>query len=81
VDSGAAGHAAKSIVTKSANKSSLTPLIFDVAERGADDELKFQFEAVSRMPVKERDAVRTLLEALIVKSQVTGVLEGVAKRS
>lgn len=32
------------------------------------------------MPLKERDAVRTMLEALIVKSQVTGVLEGVAKR-
>ena len=55
-------------------------LVFDAAERGADDELKFQFEAVSRMPLKERDAVRTMLEALIVKSQVTGVLEGVAKR-
>lgn len=55
-------------------------LVFDAAERGADEELKFQFEAVSRMPLKERDAVRTMLEALIVKSQVTGVLEGVAKR-
>ncbi len=27
-------------------------LVFDAAERGADDELKFQFEAVSRMPLK-----------------------------
>ena len=32
------------------------------------------------MPLKERNAVRTMLEALIVKSQVTSVLEGVAKR-
>lgn len=56
-------------------------LVFDVTERGPDEELAFQFEAVSRLPKKERDAIRTLLEAMIVKSQVAGVLEGVAKAS
>jgi transcriptional regulator with XRE-family HTH domain len=54
-------------------------LVFDVAERGPDEELAFQFEAVSRMPKKEREAIRTMLEAMIVKSQVAGVLEGVAR--
>jgi transcriptional regulator with XRE-family HTH domain len=54
-------------------------LVFDVTERGPDEELAFQFEAVSRLPKKERDAIRTMLEAMIVKSQVAGVLEGVAK--
>jgi transcriptional regulator with XRE-family HTH domain len=56
-------------------------LVFDVTERGPDEELAFQFEAVSRLPRKERDAIRTMLEAMIVKSQVAGVLEGVAKAS
>jgi hypothetical protein len=39
------------------------------------------FEAVSGLPKKEREAIRTMLEAMIVKSQVAGVLEGVAKAS
>ncbi len=54
-------------------------LVFDVNERGPDEDMLFQFEAVSRLPKKERDAIRTLLEAMIVKNQVAGVLEGVAK--
>lgn len=54
-------------------------LVFDTAERGPDEELKFQFEAVTRMPKKEKEAIRTMLEAMIVKNQVAGVLEGVAK--
>jgi hypothetical protein len=45
------------------------------------EELRFQFEAAARMPVKEKDAIRTMLEAMIVKNQVAGVLEGVAKAS
>ncbi|MEQ1661863.1 MAG: helix-turn-helix transcriptional regulator [Thiobacillus sp.] len=54
-------------------------LVFDTAERGPDEELRFQFEAVTRMPKKEKDAIRTMLEAMIVKNQVAGVMEGVAK--
>jgi transcriptional regulator with XRE-family HTH domain len=54
-------------------------IVFDASERGPDEDFLFQFEAVSRMPKKERDAIRTLLEAMIVKNQVAGVLEGVAK--
>lgn len=33
----------------------------------------------ARMPKKEKEAIRTMLEAMIVKNQVAGVLEGVAK--
>lgn len=54
-------------------------LVFDASERGPDEELRFQFEAVARMPKKEKDAIRTMLEAMIVKNQVAGVMEGVAK--
>lgn len=56
-------------------------LVFDAAERGPDEDMRFQFEAVARMPKKEREAIRTMLEAMIVKNQVAGVLEGVAKAS
>lgn len=42
-------------------------LVFDASERGPDEELRFQFEAVTRMPKKEKDAIRTMLEAMIVK--------------
>lgn len=56
-------------------------LVFDASERGPDAELRFQFEAVARMPKKERDAIRTMLEEMIVKNQVAGVMEGVAKAS
>lgn len=48
-------------------------------ERGPDEELCFQFEVVTRMPKKEKDTIRTMLEAMIVKNQVADVLEDVAK--
>lgn len=52
-------------------------LVFDHAERGPDEELRFQFEAISRMPEEHKEAVRMLLDAMIVKSQVEGALERV----
>lgn len=58
---------------------SANALVFDAAERGPDEELRFQFEAVARMPKKEKEAIRAMLKAMIVKNQVAGVLEGVAK--
>lgn len=54
-------------------------LFVDATERGPDEELRFQFEAVARMPKQENDAIRTMLEAMIVKNQVAGVREGVAE--
>lgn len=47
-------------------------LIFDETERGPDEALRYQFEAISRMPAKEQEVVRELLEAVIVKNQLTG---------
>lgn len=54
-------------------------LVFDAAERDPDEELRFQFEAVARMPDREQEAIRTFLDARIVKSQVKGALERVNK--
>lgn len=49
-------------------------LVFDQDERGPDDALRYQFETVSRMPEHERQLVRELLDALIVKNQVAGAI-------
>lgn len=51
--------------------------MFDATERDPDEELRFQFEAVTRMPDREKEAIRTFLDAMIVKSQVEGALERV----
>jgi transcriptional regulator with XRE-family HTH domain len=54
-------------------------LVFDEEERGPSDALRYQFETISRMSEHEQEMVRELLDAVIVKNQVTGALERVAK--
>jgi len=54
-------------------------LVFDESERGPSDALRYQFETVSRMSEHEQEVVRELLDALIIKNQVSGALERVAK--
>ena len=44
-------------------------LLFEAHERGPDEDLSLQFEAVSRMPEKETRIVKALLEGMIVKYQ------------
>ena len=43
--------------------------IFDDAERGPDDDLKLQFEAICRLPDADKQAVKLLLEGVILKHQ------------
>lgn len=54
-------------------------LVFDEKERGPSEALRYQFETVSRLPEHEQEVVRGLLDAVIVKNQVAGALERVAK--
>ena len=54
-------------------------LVFDKQERGPAEDLLYQFETVSRMPEDEQDVVRKVLDALIIKNQVSGAIERVAK--
>ncbi len=54
-------------------------LLFDEQERGPTDALRYQFETISRMPEHEQEVARELLDALIVKNQVTGAIERVVK--
>jgi hypothetical protein len=52
-------------------------LIFDPEERGPDDELKLQFEAVRQLPPEDRQAIKAILDGMIVKhrtKQIVGEL-------
>jgi len=42
-------------------------LIFDENERGPDDELRLQFEALRGFSPEEKQVAKTLLESLILK--------------
>ena len=44
-------------------------LIFDKDERGPDDDLRLQFEAVSAFDDEDKAVARTLLESLILRHQ------------
>jgi transcriptional regulator with XRE-family HTH domain len=55
-------------------------LLFDEAERGPDEELKLQFEAVSAMPPDEKQMAKALLEALILKHQVSSAVANTTAR-
>jgi transcriptional regulator with XRE-family HTH domain len=48
---------------------SLDALVFDESERGPNEELRLQFEAVSQFPEEERKVVTALLDGLIIKHQ------------
>jgi transcriptional regulator with XRE-family HTH domain len=54
-------------------------LLFEEGEREPDDDLKLRFEAIAAMLPKEQDIAKAVLDAMIVKSQVTGTLERIAK--
>jgi transcriptional regulator with XRE-family HTH domain len=42
-------------------------LLFDKDERGPDQELRLQFEAVSRFPPEDKRVVKQVLESLILR--------------
>ena len=44
-------------------------LLFDNTERGPDDELRLQFEAVCKMPPEDKRVVKALLEGMILKHE------------
>lgn len=56
-------------------------LLFEEGEREPDDDLKLRFEAISAMLPAEQEVAKAVLDAIIVKSQVTGALERVNKPS
>ena len=54
-------------------------LLFEEGEREPGDDLKLRFEAIAAMPAQEQDIAKAVLDAMIVKNQVAGALERVAK--
>jgi transcriptional regulator with XRE-family HTH domain len=54
-------------------------LVFDRDERGPDEDLRLQFEALSALSPEEKQVAKAVLDAMIVKNQVAGALERVSK--
>jgi transcriptional regulator with XRE-family HTH domain len=48
---------------------SLDALVFEEGERGPDEDLRLQFEAISRMPEEEKKIIKALLDGMIIKHQ------------
>ena len=48
---------------------SLDDLVFGVDERGPDDELRLQFEAISQMSDEEKHVIKSMLDGMIIKHQ------------
>ncbi len=44
-------------------------LLFDEDERGPDDDLRLQFEAVARLDDDEKQVVRTVIEGILLKHE------------
>ncbi len=44
-------------------------LVFEAEERGPDDGLRLQFEAISRMTDEEKRVIKSLLDGMIIKHQ------------
>ena len=44
-------------------------LVFDTEERGPDDDLRLQFEAVSRFDPEDKKIIKALLEGMILKHE------------
>jgi len=48
---------------------SLDALVFEEGDRGPDDDLRLQFEAISRMPDEDKKIIKALLDGMIIKHQ------------
>ncbi len=53
-------------------------LVFGPGERGPDEDLRLQFEAVSQMPEEEKKIIKALLEGMIVKHQTRKMVSGLS---
>jgi len=53
-------------------------LLFEAHERGPNEDLSLQFEAVSRMPDDEKRIIKALLDGMIVKYQTKQLMGGLS---
>lgn len=54
---------------------SLDHLVFDPEDRGPDDELRLRFEAVQQLPPEDRQAIKAMLDGLIVKHRTKQIVD------
>ena len=54
---------------------SIDSLVFEQTERGPDDELKLQFEAISRFDADEKKVIKALLEGMILKHEAKRIAQ------
>jgi transcriptional regulator with XRE-family HTH domain len=54
-------------------------LLFEPGEREPEDDMKLRFEAVAAMSEEDREVTKAVLDAMIVKSQVTQTVARVGK--
>jgi len=57
---------------------SLDQLVFNDGERGPDEDLRLQFEAVSQMSDEDKKIIRALLDGMIVKHQAKQMMNGLS---
>ncbi|NOY15820.1 MAG: helix-turn-helix transcriptional regulator [Gammaproteobacteria bacterium] len=57
---------------------SLDALVFDEGERGPDEDLRLQFEAVSHMPLEDKKVIKALLDGMIIKHQTKQMVSGLS---
>lgn len=53
-------------------------LLFDKDERGPDEDMRLQFETISRMPTEDKKIIRALLEGMIIKHQTKEMVGGLS---
>lgn len=56
-------------------------LLFGEAERGPDEELRLQFEAIRQFDEDDKETARSVLEGLILKHQAKQLLRQAASRT
>lgn len=47
----------------------LDDLVFDDDDRGPDDDLKLQFEAIKQMPPEDKQIIKAMLDGMILKHE------------
>ena len=50
-------------------------LVFNTDERGPDDDLRLQFEAISRFEPEEKKVIKALLEGMILKHETRRIAQ------
>ncbi|AWB66171.1 hypothetical protein C2869_06850 [Saccharobesus litoralis] len=54
---------------------SIDSLVFEQTERGPDDELRLQFEAISHFDADEKKIIKALLEGMILKHETKRIAQ------